>query len=91
MCLCTFGYITGPDEVSLFAVSPVECERISPVVTLPESAGLQNKAAAAHMPPLNTSGVLARGHAHDALRFVGQASCFVLRRSGGIARLTSDS
>lgn len=73
-----FGYITGPDEVSLFAVSqsvsPAVSEQLRPAVTLPDSAGLQRL-----RPPLKTSGVLARGLAHDVLRVVGQPSCVVLR------------
>lgn len=48
---------------------------------------MQIKGAAVHTPPLNTSGVLARGCAHDVLRFVEQASCFALQRRGGITKM----
>lgn len=78
------GYITRPENVSLFAVSPAMSERVRPVVTLPEAAGLQIKAAAAHTPPLNTPGVLARGRTHDVLRFAEQASCFLLGEPWGL-------
>lgn len=77
------GYITRPENVSLFAVSPATSERVRPVVTLPEAAGLQIKAAA-HASPLNTPGVLARGRTHDVLRFAEQASCFLLGETWGV-------
>lgn len=73
-----FGYASGPDEVSLFAVSPaVEWAAQAGRDSARICRAAEIKAAAVHAPPLNTSGVLARGRARDVLRFVEQASCFV--------------
>lgn len=89
MCvrLCMFGYITHPDNMSLSAVSPAVSEQVRPVVTLPESAGLQIKAPDVQTSPLNTSGVLARGRTHDMLWFLEQAGCFLLQGRGMITRM----